>query len=193
MHTLAIHQVIKRYGHDVVVDDLSFTARPGRVTGFLGPNGAGKSTTMNVLLDLASADHGHALIGATRYRALADPARTVGVVLEPNGSHPGRGGRNHLRVLADGAGIPAAGIDELLDLVRYGLGQRVAFEIDHVDYAYHRGWSVMVRGTTAVVDDPAEVARIRAVWEPKPWAGGDRSVLLKLPWTELTERRLGSG
>ena len=58
---------------------------------------------------------------------------------------------------------------------------RVAFEIDHVDYTYHRGWSVMVRGTTAVVDDPAEVARIRAVWEPKPWASGDRSLLLKLP------------
>ena len=70
---------------------------------------------------------------------------------------------------------------------------RVAFEIDHVDYTYHRGWSVMVRGTTAVVDDPARVASIRAVWEPKPWAGGDRSLLLELPWTEVTGRRLGSG
>ena len=60
MHTLEIQQVTKRYGHDVVVDDLSFTVRPGRVTGFLGPNGAGKSTTMKILLDLASADHGHA-------------------------------------------------------------------------------------------------------------------------------------
>ena len=78
-------------------------------------------------------------------------------------------------------------------VAKYGLGKRVAFEIDHVDYAYHRGWSVMVRGTTALVDDPAEVAGIRAVWEPKPWAGGDRSLLLKLPWTELTGRRLGSG
>ena len=76
---------------------------------------------------------------------------------------------------------------------RYGLGERVAFEIDHVDNAYHRGWSVMVRGTTAVVDDPTEVALIRAVWEPKPWAGGDRSLLLELPWTELTGRRLGAG
>jgi len=78
-------------------------------------------------------------------------------------------------------------------VAKYGLGKRVAFEIDHVDYAYHRGWSVMVRGTTAVVDDPAEVARIRTVWEPKPWAGGDRPLLIKLPWTELTGRRLGSG
>ena len=106
MHTLEIQQVTKRYGHDVVVDDLSFTVRPGRVTGFLGPNGAGKSTTMKILLDLASADHGHASIGGTRYRDLADPARTVGVVLEPNAFHPGRSGRNHLRVLADGAGHP---------------------------------------------------------------------------------------
>jgi hypothetical protein len=78
-------------------------------------------------------------------------------------------------------------------VARYGLGERVAFEIDQVDYAYHRGWSVMVRATAAVVDDPAEVARIRGVWEPKPWAGGDRSVLLKLPWTEVTGLRLGSG
>ena len=117
MHTLEIQQVTKRYGHDVVVDDLSFTVRPGRVTGFLGPNGAGKSTTMKILLDLASADQGHASIGGTRYRDLADPARTVGVVLEPNAFHPGRSGRNHLRVLADGAGIPTARIDELLDLV----------------------------------------------------------------------------
>jgi uncharacterized protein len=78
-------------------------------------------------------------------------------------------------------------------LARYAVGVRVAFEIDHVDYAHHRGWSVMVRGTMAVVDDPAEVARIRSVWEPRPWASGDRSLLLKLPWTELTGRRLGSG
>ena len=77
-------------------------------------------------------------------------------------------------------------------LARYGRTVRVAFEIDHVDYTYHRGWSVMVRGTTAVVDDPARVASIRAVWEPKPWAGGHRSLLLELPWTEVTGRRLGS-
>ena len=78
-------------------------------------------------------------------------------------------------------------------IAKHGSGAKVAFEIDHVDYAYHRGWSVMVRGTTAVVDDPDEVARIRAVWEPKPWASGDRPLLLELPLTELTGRRLGSG
>lgn len=78
-------------------------------------------------------------------------------------------------------------------LAAHGRGVRVAFEIDHVDYAFHRGWSVMARGTTAVVDDPDEVARIRWGWDPKPWASGDRSLLVMLPLTELTGRRLGAG
>jgi ABC-2 type transport system ATP-binding protein len=117
MYPLEIEHVTKRYGHETVVDDLTFTVAAARVTGFLGPNGAGKSTTMKVLLDLASADSGHASIAGTRYRDLKDPARTVGVVLEPNAFHPGRSGRNHLRVLADGAGIPSARIDDLLDMV----------------------------------------------------------------------------
>jgi ABC-2 type transport system ATP-binding protein len=101
----------------VVLDNLTFTVQPGRVTGFLGPNGAGKSTAMKILLDLAKADHGRATIGGTRYREMQDPARTVGVVLEPNAFHPGRTGRNHLRVLADGAGIDAARITEMLEAV----------------------------------------------------------------------------
>ena len=117
MYTLEIDHVTKRYGHETVVDNLAFTVHPGRVTGFLGPNGAGKSTTMKVLLDLAAADHGHATIAGSRYRDLADPVRTVGVVLEPNAFHPGRSGRNHMRVLADAAGISPSRIDELLEMV----------------------------------------------------------------------------
>jgi ABC-2 type transport system ATP-binding protein len=117
MYTLEIENLTKRYGHDVVVDDLTFTVPPGMVTCFLGPNGAGKSTTMKVLLDLAKADHGTATIGGTRYRDLEDPLRKVGVVLEPNAFHPGRTGRNHLRVLADGASIPRERVDETLDSV----------------------------------------------------------------------------
>jgi ABC-2 type transport system ATP-binding protein len=117
MYTLEIENVTKRYGHDVVVDDLTFTVQPGMVTCFLGPNGSGKSTTMKVLLDLAKADHGSATLGGTRYRDLEDPVRTVGVVLEPNAFHPGRTGRNHLRVLADGAGIPSSRVAETLDMV----------------------------------------------------------------------------
>jgi ABC-2 type transport system ATP-binding protein len=117
MYPLEIEHISKRYGREVVVDDLTFTVAPGCVTGFLGPNGAGKSTTMKILLDLASADSGHATIAGTRYRDLKDPARTVGVVLEPNAFHPGRSGRNHLRILADGAGIAPARVDAMLEAV----------------------------------------------------------------------------
>jgi ABC-2 type transport system ATP-binding protein len=117
MHTLEFAHVTKSYGHEAVVDDLSFTVHPGRVTGFLGPNGAGKSTTMKILLDLATAEHGRATIGGTRYRDLRDPARTIGVVLEPNAFHPGRSGRNHLRILADGAGIKPDRIAAMLEAV----------------------------------------------------------------------------
>jgi ABC-2 type transport system ATP-binding protein len=116
MHELKFESITKRYGKRTVVEDLSFTVEPGRVTGFLGPNGAGKSTSMKILLDLAAADRGRASIGGTRYRELRDPPRTVGVLLE-HAYHPGRTGRNHLRVLADGSGISHRRADEMLDLV----------------------------------------------------------------------------
>jgi ABC-2 type transport system ATP-binding protein len=120
MYALEIQNVTKRYGDEAVVDDLTFTVAPGCVTGFLGPNGAGKSTTMKVLLDLASADHGHATIGGRRYRDLDEPIRTVGVVLEPNAFHPGRSGHNHLRILADAAGVEPTRIEEVLDMAGIG-------------------------------------------------------------------------
>ena len=75
-HPLIVDHLTKRYGDHTVVDDLSFVVKPGRVTGFLGPNGSGKSTTMKMMLDLATADRGHATIGGQRYRNLSDPART---------------------------------------------------------------------------------------------------------------------
>lgn len=117
MHPLRFESVTKRYGSDTVVDDLTFTVHPGRVTGFLGPNGAGKSTTMKILLDLVAPDGGSASIGGSRYRDLQDPARTVGAFLEANAFHPGRSGRNHLRVLADATGVPQARVDDMLELV----------------------------------------------------------------------------
>jgi ABC-2 type transport system ATP-binding protein len=117
MHALTMENVTKHYGQTVVVNDLSLTVKPGRVTGFLGPNGAGKSTVMKILLDLASADHGRAAIGGSRYRLLRDPVRTVGAILESNAFHPGRSGRNHLRILADGSGISKTHVDDLLQLV----------------------------------------------------------------------------
>ncbi len=117
MHQLTMQDVTKRYGRKTVVDHLSMTVAAGRVTGFLGPNGAGKSTSMKILLDLISADEGHAAIGDRRYRDLENPIRVVGAVLESNAFHPARTGRDHLRVLAEGEGIPKARVDELLDLV----------------------------------------------------------------------------
>ena len=116
-HTITIDHLTKRYGDSTVLDDLTFTVEPGRVTGFLGPNGAGKSTTMKILLDLASADDGSTAIGGCRYRDLPQPASTVGVIIEANAFHPGRSGRNHLLVVADTAGISHARVDEMLDAV----------------------------------------------------------------------------
>jgi ABC-2 type transport system ATP-binding protein len=114
---LEVDHVTKRYGDHTVVDDLTFTIPPGRVTGFLGPNGSGKSTTMKIMLDLAAADRGTVTIGDSRYRDLADPAKTVGAIIESDAFHPGRSGRNHLRVLADATGITLARVDEMLDQV----------------------------------------------------------------------------
>jgi ABC-2 type transport system ATP-binding protein len=114
---LQVEHVTKRYGGNTVVDDLSFTVQPGRVTGFLGPNGSGKSTTLKILLDLAASDGGRATIGGRRYKDFSDPIRTVGVILEPNAFHPGRSGRDHLRILADAAGIPHERVEEMLESV----------------------------------------------------------------------------
>lgn len=116
-YRLQVEHVTKRYGAHAVVDDLSFTVLPGRVTGFLGPNGSGKSTTLKVMLDLARADRGQVAIGDRRYRELADPAHIVGAMIEADAFHPGRSGRNHLRILADATGIPPTRVDEMLEQV----------------------------------------------------------------------------
>ena len=116
-YVLQVDHVTKRYGDHTVVDDLSFTAEPGRVTAFLGPNGSGKSTTMKIMLDLAAAHQGRATINGRRYRELSDPVRTVGAVIESDAFHPGRSGRSHLRILADATGIRQARVDDILEQV----------------------------------------------------------------------------
>jgi hypothetical protein len=75
----------------------------------------------------------------------------------------------------------------------YGRGTTVAFEVDHFDHSNQRGWSVVARGRADVVEDPAELDHIRAVWEPRPWASGARGLFLRVRWTELTGRQLGNG
>jgi ABC-2 type transport system ATP-binding protein len=114
---IEVEDLTKRYGDATVVDHLTFSVRPGRVTGFLGPNGAGKSTTMQMVLGLARPTEGQATIGGRCYADLDDPVRTVGALLEANAFHPGRSGRNHLRVLTDAAGLPASRVDEVLEMV----------------------------------------------------------------------------
>ena len=107
----------KRFGATVAVDDLSFRCERGAVTGFLGPNGAGKTTTLRSLLGLVRPDAGTATIDGQPYVRLGDPTRRVGAVLETSAFHPGRSGRNHLRVLATAARLPRTRVEEVLALV----------------------------------------------------------------------------
>jgi ABC-2 type transport system ATP-binding protein len=107
----------KQYRKTTAVDGLTFKVRDGRITGFLGPNGAGKTTTLRILLGLVLPSSGTATIDGRRYRALEDPIRRVGAVLEATNFHPKRSGRNHLRMLAAAGGVPRARVDELLEFV----------------------------------------------------------------------------
>ena len=111
------HGITKRYGRTVALDDLSIAVRPGVVTGFVGPNGAGKTTTMHVLLGLATADAGQALILGQRYGTIARPLTVVGTLLDAGAFHPSRSARSHLRWLAQSNGIPPRRADEVLRLV----------------------------------------------------------------------------
>jgi ABC-2 type transport system ATP-binding protein len=114
---IVVSNLTKQYGALRAVDDLSFTVRPGRVTGFLGPNGAGKTTTLRMLLGLVRPTSGDATIGGARYTDLDQPLRHVGAVLEASGAHRSRTGRDHLRVVCAAAGLPGTRADEVLDLV----------------------------------------------------------------------------
>ncbi|GAA1558633.1 ATP-binding cassette domain-containing protein [Actinomadura kijaniata] len=115
--TIEVSGLRKRFGPTVALDGMSFTVRPGRVTGFVGPNGAGKSTTMRVILGLDAADGGHALIGGRPYRALRSPLRHVGALLDAGALQPGRTARDHLLWLARSQGLPAGRVDEVLERV----------------------------------------------------------------------------
>ncbi|MEV7213075.1 ATP-binding cassette domain-containing protein [Kitasatospora cineracea] len=104
----------KRFGATQALDGMSFTVRPGRVTGFVGPNGAGKSTTMRVVLGLDAPDAGRALVGGQPYRGLAEPLRRLGSLLDAGALQPGRTARNHLLWLAQTQGLSAARVDHVL-------------------------------------------------------------------------------
>jgi ABC-2 type transport system ATP-binding protein len=117
MAPVEIRGLSKRFRNVLAVDDLSFDIEAGRVTGFLGPNGAGKSTTLRALLGLVRPSGGTATFGGRRYEELERPSTKVGAVLEDASFHPGRTGRNHLRVLAVTGRHPHERVDDVLATV----------------------------------------------------------------------------
>jgi ABC-2 type transport system ATP-binding protein len=152
-----VRGLTKRYGSTVAVDNLTFTIRRGRITGFLGPNGAGKSTTLRALLGLVLPTSGEARIEGSSYVELGNPLGTVGAVLEAHSFHPGRSGRNHLRVLATLAGLPVSRVDEVLAEVEltaaarrrtggYSLGMRQRLSV---------AGALLGRPGLLVLDEPA--------------------------------------
>ncbi len=111
------HNLTKRYGEKTAVDDLTFTVKPGLVTGFLGPNGSGKSTTMRLIIGLDAPTTGAVTVNGKAYRDFAAPLHEVGVLLEARSVHTGRSAYNHLLSLAQTQGIPRSRVDELISLV----------------------------------------------------------------------------
>jgi len=115
--TVAVSKLSKNFGSVKAVDNLSFTVKPGTITGFLGPNGAGKTTTLRMLLGLVQPNSGTARIGGKAYAELDRPLHHVGAALEAASFHPGRRARDHLRVLCAASGLPGARADEVLATV----------------------------------------------------------------------------
>ena len=110
-------EMTKHYGSTAAVSDLTFTVKPGIVTGFLGPNGAGKSTTMRLILGLDAPDSGHALVAGKPYRGHVAPLHECGALLEARSVHPGRSAYNHLLALAQTHGIGRSRVKELIEMV----------------------------------------------------------------------------
>src|SRR5450631_2433153 len=113
--TIEVSGLRKRFGPTLALDGMSFTVRPGQVTGFVGPNGAGKSTTMRVILGLDAASAGSALIGGQPYRSLRHPLNQVGALLDAAALQPNRTARNHLLWLAHSQGLTAKRVDEVIE------------------------------------------------------------------------------
>ncbi len=114
---ITVESLTRTYAGVTAVDDVSFTARPGRVTGFLGPNGAGKSTTLRVVVGLTAPTSGSATIDGVRFADLPNPGREVGVLLDASAQHAGRTGREILAIAAATMGLPGSRVAEMLELV----------------------------------------------------------------------------
>jgi ABC-2 type transport system ATP-binding protein len=178
---IRVSGLTKTYGGFTAVDDVSFEARPGRVTGFLGPNGAGKTTTMRVMVGLTTATSGEVTIGGHRYRDIPNPGRHVGVLLDASAQHAGRTGREILTIGADTMGLPASRVDEMLQLVsldereakrrlrNYSLGMKQRLGIAH---ALLGDPSVLILDEPANGLDPAGIRWMRGLLKGYADRGG---------------------
>ncbi len=113
---IQVENLTKRYGSKLAVDDISFEAKPGRVTGFLGPNGSGKSTTMRMILGLDTPTSGRALVDGKPYSHAKSPMSTVGALLDAKAVHRGRSAQNHLKAMAATHGIPTSRVNEVISM-----------------------------------------------------------------------------
>ncbi|KGM13379.1 ABC transporter ATP-binding protein [Cellulomonas bogoriensis] len=155
---ITAQHLTKRYGDHAAVDDVSFTAQPGRVTGFLGPNGAGKSTTMRMVCGLTVPTAGHATVLGRPLRSTPNPGRTVGVLLDASAQHAGRTGRETLALSARLMGLPPRRVEEVLEIVGltaaesrkrtrgYSLGMRQRLGLAH---------ALLGDPTVLILDEPA--------------------------------------
>jgi ABC-2 type transport system ATP-binding protein len=146
---IEIRNLSKSFGPVHAVRDLSFDVEPGRVTGFLGPNGAGKSTTLRMLLGLIRPTTGDATIDGRHYDRIEDPTSRVGAMLEDTSFHPGRSGRDHLRVLAVAGGHPSSRVDELIDLVELRGAEKRRVK------GYSQGMRQRLAIASAMIGDPS--------------------------------------
>lgn len=146
---IEVRGLTKQYGAVRAVDDLTFDVRPGKVTGFLGPNGAGKSTTMRMILGLDRPTAGTAHVGGRPFAQLGEPLRAAGALLDAQAVHPGRSGRDHLRVAARTHGIPVRRVDEVIDQV--GLGPAARRRVK----GYSLGMRQRLGIASALLGDPA--------------------------------------
>jgi ABC-2 type transport system ATP-binding protein len=175
--TIEVRGLRKRYGSHLALDGMTFTVRPGQVTGFVGPNGAGKSTTMRVILGLDRPDEGTALVGGRPYQSLPRPMRVVGSLLDAGALQPSRTARNHLLWLAHSQGLPATRVDEVIEVV--GLGSVARRRAG----AFSLGMRQRLGIAAALLGDPA------AIMLDEPFNGMDPEGII---WTRGFLRALAT-
>lgn len=182
---ITVEHLTKKYGGFTAVDDVSFVAESGRVTGFLGPNGAGKTTSMRIMVGLTPPTSGSVRIGGLNYADIPNPGRHVGVLLDASAQHAGRTGREVLTIGARTMGLPDSRVEEMLELVsltgaeskrrlrNYSLGMRQRLGIAH---ALLGDPSILILDEPANGLDPAGIRWMRGLLKSYADRGG--SVLL---------------